>query len=228
MGFESYVRTFPTSPEAPEAQLRAGNSYLQTGKNDKAVEAYDVVIRTYAKSSSVPEAYAKKGVALMNLKQYDRAREALEYVVKNYPPDNAAVGLAQQRLPDAALQRRLNVAEHQVGLLPVVGRQLRVEVGEDVQFRCEGLAIVHVVAVDPSPEEGLAWNALQTFQSDAPGFQEVEILLSEVFADDTDDVGFRKVAGGQGDVSAGAAQGAFYFARRSGESVISDGADNNK
>jgi len=100
MGLESYVRTFPQSPEAPEAQLRAGNSYLQTGKNDKAVEAYDVVIRTYSKSSSVPEAYAKKGVALINLKQYDRAREALEYVVKNYPADNAAVGLAQQRLTD--------------------------------------------------------------------------------------------------------------------------------
>jgi tol-pal system protein YbgF len=100
MGLESYVRTFPQSPEAPEAQLRAGNSYLQSGKNDKAVDAYDVVIRTYPKSSSVPEAYAKKGMALMNLKQYDRAREALEYVVKNYPPDNAAVGLAQQRLTD--------------------------------------------------------------------------------------------------------------------------------
>lgn len=100
MGFESYVRTFPTSPEAPEAQLRAGNSYLQSKKDDKAVEAYDIVIRTYSKSSSVPEAYAKKGMALMNLRQYDRAREAFEYVVKNYPSDNAAVALAQQRLTD--------------------------------------------------------------------------------------------------------------------------------
>jgi tol-pal system protein YbgF len=100
MGLESYVRTFPQSPEAPEAQLRAGNSYLQIGKNDKAVGAYDVVIRTYPKSSSVAEAYAKKGTALVNLKQYDKAREALEYVIKNYPPDNAAVTWAQQRLGD--------------------------------------------------------------------------------------------------------------------------------
>jgi len=100
MGLESYVRTFPQSAEAPEAQLRAGNSYLQLGKNDKAVEAYDVVIRTYPKSSSVPEAYAKKGLALKNLKEYDKAREALEYVIKNYPPDNAAVIFAQQRLTE--------------------------------------------------------------------------------------------------------------------------------
>jgi TolA-binding protein len=100
LGFESYVRTFPQSPEAPEAQLRAGNSYLQSGKNEKAVDAYDVVIRTYPKSSSVAEAYYKKGQALINLKQYDRAREALDYVVKNFPPDNAAVSMAQQRLID--------------------------------------------------------------------------------------------------------------------------------
>jgi tol-pal system protein YbgF len=100
MGFESYVRTFPQSTEAPEAQLRAGNSYLQLGKYDKAVEAYDVVIRTYSKSSFVPEAYAKKGLAQMNLKQYDQAREAFEYVIKNYPVDNAAVVIAQQRLKE--------------------------------------------------------------------------------------------------------------------------------
>jgi TolA-binding protein len=100
MGLESYVRTFPQSPDAPEAQLRAGNAYLVLKKDDKAVEAYDVVIRTYPKSSSVAEAYYKKGQALMNLKQYDRAREALEYVVKNFPPDNAVVSMAQQRLTD--------------------------------------------------------------------------------------------------------------------------------
>jgi tol-pal system protein YbgF len=100
LGFESYVRTFPQSPDAPEAQLRAGNSYLQSGKNDKAVDAYDVVIRTYPKSNSVAEAYLKKGQALMNLKQYDRAREALDYVVKNFPADNASVAIAQQRLVD--------------------------------------------------------------------------------------------------------------------------------
>ena len=100
LGFESYVKTFPQSTEAPEAQLRAGNSYLQLGKYDKAVDAYDAAIRTYPKSSAIPEAYAKKGLALMNLKQYDKAREALEYVIKNYPPDNAAVVMAQQRLKE--------------------------------------------------------------------------------------------------------------------------------
>jgi TolA-binding protein len=100
LGLESYVKTFPQSTEAPDAQLHAGNSYLQAGKNDKAVEAYDFAIRMYPKSSVIPEAYAKKGLALMNLKQYDKAREALEYAIKNYPPDNPAVIFAQQRLKE--------------------------------------------------------------------------------------------------------------------------------
>ena len=71
LGLESYVKNFPQSPQAPDAQLRAGNSYLNLAKYEKAVEASDAVIRTYPKSSAVPEAYAKKGLALMSLKQYD-------------------------------------------------------------------------------------------------------------------------------------------------------------
>ena len=100
LGFESYVKTFPQSPQAPDAQLHVGHSYFNAAKYDKAVEAYDAVIRTYPTSSVVPEAYAKKGVALIALKQLDKAREALEYVIKNYPPDNAAVIVAQQRLKE--------------------------------------------------------------------------------------------------------------------------------
>jgi TolA-binding protein len=103
MGLSSYVNTFPQSTEAPEAQLRVGNSYLQLGKNDKAVEAYDAAITAYPKSSVIPEAYAKKGLALLNLKQFDKSREALEYVIKNYPADNPAVIFAQQRLKDLQL-----------------------------------------------------------------------------------------------------------------------------
>ncbi len=100
LGLESYVKTFPQSPQAPDAQLHVGNSYMNIPKYDRAVEAYDAVIRSYPRSSMVPEAYVKKGTALMQLKQYDKAREALDYVVKNYPPDNAAVTVAQQRLKD--------------------------------------------------------------------------------------------------------------------------------
>jgi tol-pal system protein YbgF len=95
MGFDSYIKTFPKSEQADDAQLLIGSAYLQAGANEKAVEAYDVAIRTYPNSNVLPEAYYKKGVALQNLKQLDRAREAFETVTTKYP-DSFEATLAKQ------------------------------------------------------------------------------------------------------------------------------------
>jgi tol-pal system protein YbgF len=95
MGFDSYIKTFPKSEQADDAQLMIGSSYLQAGDNEKAAEAYDVAIRTYPNSNVLPEAYYKKGVALQNLKQLPQAREAFETVMENYP-DSFEATLAKQ------------------------------------------------------------------------------------------------------------------------------------
>jgi tol-pal system protein YbgF len=96
-GFDMYIKTFPKSDSADNAQVNIGNSYLQDGKPDKAVEAYDKTIRTYPGSYAVPEAYFKKGLALQSLKDLDGARAAWEYAVKNFP-DSDAGRLSKQRL----------------------------------------------------------------------------------------------------------------------------------
>jgi tol-pal system protein YbgF len=97
-GFEAYIRSFPKSDRAPEAQLNIGNSYLNDKQYDKAVEAYDTTIRTYPGSSALSDAYYRKGVALQSLNQNDAARAAFETVVQQYP-DTDAARLATQRLP---------------------------------------------------------------------------------------------------------------------------------
>ena len=76
-GFNAFIRSFPKSDMADDAQVYIGNAYLQDGKNDKAVEAYDLAIRTYPSGNAIPEAYYKKGLALKNLKQIDLARAGL-------------------------------------------------------------------------------------------------------------------------------------------------------
>jgi tol-pal system protein YbgF len=96
-GFDAYLRTFPKSDMADDAQVQIGNSYFNDNKFDKAVEAYDTAIRNYPNGNAVPDAYYKKGIALQTLGQRDLAREALEYVVKTYP-DSDAGRLARQRL----------------------------------------------------------------------------------------------------------------------------------
>lgn len=96
-GFESFIKSFPRSEQADDAQVYVGNSFLQAGRYEKAVEAYDLAIRTYPAGNLIPDAWYKKGVALLDLKQPARAVEAFEYVAKNYPESSAAF-LARQQI----------------------------------------------------------------------------------------------------------------------------------
>jgi tol-pal system protein YbgF len=99
-GFQAFITQFPKAEKADDAQVLIGNCYLGAGKNDRAVEAYDLAIRTYPAGNALPEAYYRKGLALRNLKQADRAREAFETVVKNYP-NSAEASLSRQRLAES-------------------------------------------------------------------------------------------------------------------------------
>jgi TolA-binding protein len=96
-GFQAYIKNFPRSDWADDAQLYICKSYLLDGKNDKAVEACDAVIRNYPAGNAVPEAYYRKGLALNNLRDVAGARAACETVVKNYKDSDVAI-LAQQCL----------------------------------------------------------------------------------------------------------------------------------
>ena len=96
-GFQSYIRTFPTSPQADDAQLYIGHSLYSAGKYPEAVTALQRVISSYPQSDSVPTAYYKLGSTYEAMKQFDAARKAFEAVIKNYPRSVDAT-LAQQGL----------------------------------------------------------------------------------------------------------------------------------
>jgi tol-pal system protein YbgF len=84
-GFQSYIRAFPTSPQADDAQLYIGHSLYSAGKYADAAAALQRAITTYPQSDSVPAAYYKLGLAYEALKQFDPARRAFETVIKNHP-----------------------------------------------------------------------------------------------------------------------------------------------
>jgi tol-pal system protein YbgF len=96
-GFEQYLRTFPRSELAADAQFYIGECYFLSGKFTEAVDAYNRTITGYAKSGQVAPALYKRGLAFESLQQYDRARESYEQVMKNYS-DTAAARLAKQNL----------------------------------------------------------------------------------------------------------------------------------
>ena len=97
MGFEAYIKSFPKSDMADEAQVYICSSYLNTGDYQKAADSCDTAIRTYPSGNALPEAYFRKGVALQSLQQLAPAGDAFDHVVKNYPDTVAAVQ-AKQRL----------------------------------------------------------------------------------------------------------------------------------
>lgn len=100
-GFQAFLRSFPKSDMADDAQVYIGNAYLLDGKNEKAIEAYDLAVRTYANGNAIPDAHYKKGLAHRNLKQIDQARQSWEFLIKSYP-DSVAAALAKQALQQIA------------------------------------------------------------------------------------------------------------------------------
>ena len=96
-GFETYLKTYPTSELADDAQYYVGESYSGDSKFKEAVAAYERVIRDYPRSDILPDAWYKVGITYERLAQPDRARQAYETAVKSFPETDAG-RLAKQRL----------------------------------------------------------------------------------------------------------------------------------
>lgn len=96
-GFETYLKTYPRSELADDAQYYVGESYSGDSKFKDAVAAYERMIRDYPQSDILPEAWYKVGTAYERLGQPDRARAAYETAVKLFPETDAG-RLSKQRL----------------------------------------------------------------------------------------------------------------------------------
>jgi tol-pal system protein YbgF len=96
-GFDAFLKTFPKSEMADEAQYYIGETHYASGKYQDAVAAFNAVIQNYPTSNSTPQAYYKRGAAQERLKDVDAARESWELVIRQYP-DSDAARLAKQNL----------------------------------------------------------------------------------------------------------------------------------
>jgi tol-pal system protein YbgF len=96
-GFETYLKTYPKSDLADDAQYYVGESYSGDSKFREAVAAYERMIRDYPQSDILPEAWYKVGNTYERLAQPDRARAAYETAVKLFPETDAG-RLSKQRL----------------------------------------------------------------------------------------------------------------------------------
>ena len=96
-GFETYLRTFPKTDRADDAQFFIGEAYQLDGKFKESVAAYDKVIADFPSGDRVPDAFYKRGLAYSRLGQNDKARESFEAVIRDFPNAEAS-RLAKQLL----------------------------------------------------------------------------------------------------------------------------------
>ncbi len=66
-GFETYLKTYPKSDLADDAQYYVGEAYSGDSKFREAVAAYERVIRDYPQSDILPEAWYKVGITYERL-----------------------------------------------------------------------------------------------------------------------------------------------------------------
>jgi tol-pal system protein YbgF len=96
-GFDAFLKTFPRSEMADDAQFFIGETYYAQNRWSDAIDAYSQTIQVYPSGNAVPDAYYKRGLAQERLGQIDAARASWETAVKTYP-DSDAGRLARQSL----------------------------------------------------------------------------------------------------------------------------------
>ena len=93
-----FVRRYPSSGYASNAQYWLGNAYYAQRDCKKAIAAQQVVATTYADSAKAPDAMLNIGTCYVELKDKKAANKALKDLIAKYP-DSAAAQAARDRLP---------------------------------------------------------------------------------------------------------------------------------
>jgi len=87
---QEFVRRYPDSAYASNAQYWLGNAWYALGDYKKAIAAQEVVTSTYADSAKVPDAMLNIASSYALLKDSKNAKKALQQLVSKYPESSAA------------------------------------------------------------------------------------------------------------------------------------------
>jgi tol-pal system protein YbgF len=96
-GFQQFLREYPTSALAGNAQYWLGEAYYVNRDFAKSRQAFIAMGTNYPDSSRLPDAMLKLGYVYEALDEKDKARQVLQKLVQTYPRTQAA-NLAQNRL----------------------------------------------------------------------------------------------------------------------------------
>ena len=95
--FESFLKTYPDSKYADNAQYWLGEANYVSREYKTALDAFQTLIAKYPDSSKISGARLKIGYTYYELKNWSAAKDALMQVVKLYP-DTTVASKANDRL----------------------------------------------------------------------------------------------------------------------------------
>ena len=97
--FNDYLRFYPQSGRAAEAQYYLGDVAYQQQDYEDAIRNYDMVLERYPEGAKSPDAQYKKGLSLIVLNKLSEAAAEFRSVVEKYPNSNVAPN-AQAKLEE--------------------------------------------------------------------------------------------------------------------------------
>ena len=89
-GFKNFIKKFPRSELADNAQYWVGESYMGLKQYEQAILAFQSVIKKYPKGNKVPNAILRQALAFYEIKDKTSARLLLKKLIKKYPKSSEA------------------------------------------------------------------------------------------------------------------------------------------
>ncbi len=89
-GFKNFVKKFPKSELADNAQYWVGESYMALKQYEQAILAFQGVIKKYPKGNKVPNAILRQALAFYEINDKTSAKLLLKKLIKKYPKSSEA------------------------------------------------------------------------------------------------------------------------------------------
>ncbi|MGD1967617.1 MAG: tol-pal system protein YbgF [Desulfobacterales bacterium] len=89
-GFQEFIKRYPNSKNADNAQFWIGEIYYREKWYEKAILEYQNVIENYPKGNKAPAALLKQGLAFSNIGDTANAKLILQELNRKYPKSNEA------------------------------------------------------------------------------------------------------------------------------------------
>ena len=95
--FGDYLKYFPKTDFAPNAQFYLGDIYYRKGDYENAVPAFDALLEQYSENGKTADAHYMKGLSLRKMEKRDAAAKEFREVITKYP-DSDLVANAKEQL----------------------------------------------------------------------------------------------------------------------------------